>query len=185
MNRLAEYTQVTAELAEKLGVDRTKISLSTADTLTHQPKDVIPYKSNLKLEQMALGISRAQDYVRAVNIDDITPPVIFYDILEVSVVDLESKKSLKVTVLGPGGLREETVISVLVPRVGTVNELVTALSGKKTKLDTSRPDLLRFFEVTAGKITKEFSLDQPIDNVGDKNSTLYVEVSFIDILIYF
>ncbi|CAO3609348.1 unnamed protein product [Cunninghamella echinulata] len=175
MNRLAEYTQVTAELAEKLGVDRTKISLSTADTITHQPKDVIPYKSTLKLEQMALGMPRAKEYVRLVNIDDIQPPIIYYDILEVSVVDLESKKSLKVTVLGPGGLREETAVTVLVPRIGTVNDLVVALNGKKTKLDTSRPDLLRFFEVTAGKITKEFSLDQPIDNVGDKNSSLYVE----------
>ncbi|CAO3594348.1 unnamed protein product [Absidia cylindrospora] len=177
MDRHAGYTQVVHQLADKLEVEWTKIRLTSAHAATQQPKEVIPFRAHLQLNQMALGLARIHDYVHAVNIDDVLPhPIIFYEILDVSMADLESRKSLQVTLLGPGGLREETTTTVFVPTIGTVADVIPVLEQKKCKLDISRPDLLRFYEIMDGKISKEFTLDQPIDNVGDKRtSTLYIE----------
>ncbi|KAI8086603.1 uncharacterized protein BX664DRAFT_299394 [Halteromyces radiatus] len=175
-DRFADYTKVVQQLAEKLDVDWSKIRLTSAHAVSHQPKEVIPFRARLQLSQMAFGLPRAHDYVHAVNMESIAPlPVIYYEILDVSMADLESKKTLQLILLGPGGLREETTVAVFVPSIGTVTDIISALDSKKCKLDISQPELLRLYEVMDGKITKEFSLDQPIDNVGDKRATLYLE----------
>lgn len=179
LDRHAGYTQIVQQLGEQLDVDWTKIRLTSVHAVTQQPKDVIPFRSQLQLNQMIPGMARIHDYAHAVHLEDVVPlPVLFYEILEVSMADLESRKSLQVTLLGPGGLREESTMTVFVPTIGTVADIILAIDHKKAKLDFSKPQNLRLFEILDGKISKEFTLDQPIDNVGDKRiSTLYIEVS--------
>ncbi|KAI8073083.1 hypothetical protein BC940DRAFT_290503 [Gongronella butleri] len=179
LNREATYMQVVRELASKLedGINWINIRLTMANPLTEQPKEVIPFRTTIQLEEMARGMVRPQEYARAVSLDALTPlPLIYYEVLPVSVESLESQRALNVTMLGPGGIREETTVSVNVPRVGTVASIVPALvQSKKCKIEMTPPERLRFFESVGGRITKEFTLDQSIDNVSDNVSVLYVE----------
>ncbi|ORX43087.1 cysteine proteinase [Hesseltinella vesiculosa] len=177
LNREATYDQVARELGHKLGCVSSKIRLTTANPVTKQPKEVIHFRSNMQLEEMARGIFRAQEYAHAVTLETLTPiPLIYYEVLDVSMAVLENQRSLQVTLLGPGGIRDETTLTLNVPRVGSVSSLVPALvQSKKCKIDVSAPERLRFFESVGGRITKEFSLDQPIDNVSENVPILYIE----------
>ncbi|KAI8343131.1 hypothetical protein BC941DRAFT_410498 [Chlamydoabsidia padenii] len=177
LDRHTGYTHLAQQLGQALDVEWTKLRLTSAHAVTQQPKEVIPFRSQLQLHQMIPGMARIFDYVHAVHLEDVIPvPVIYYELLEVSMADLESRKSLQVTLLGPGGLREESTMTVFVPTIGVVADIIRAIDHKKAKLDFSKSENLRFYEIMDGKITKEFTLDQPIDNVGDKRvSTLYIE----------
>lgn len=126
---------------------------------------------------MAPGIPNATEYAHAVNIESVTRPVIYYEILDVSLVDLETKKSFKINTLYPT-LRDETPVEVLVQKNGVGKDLVQGIISK-SKFDTKDLDRIRVFEVVDGQIVTELSLDQPIDGLGAKvGATLYAEVRF-------
>jgi ubiquitin carboxyl-terminal hydrolase 7 len=57
-------------------------------------------------------------------------------------------------------------VDVLVPKVGTVDELVAALA-KKLEIDSDTEELIRIFEVNNNKIFKELSREMPVANLSD------------------
>lgn len=177
LDRRSTYLTVARELAKALEAEPTKLRFTTAHSLTKQPKDVLPYSARLTLEIMAPGIPNATEYAHAVNIESVTRPVIYYEILDVSLVDLETKKSFKINTLYPT-LRDETPVEVLVQKNGVGKDLVQGIISK-SKFDTKDLDRIRVFEVVDGQIVTELSLDQPIDGLGAKvGATLYAEVRF-------
>lgn len=177
LDRRSTYLTVARELAKAVDAEPTKLRFTTAHTLTRQPKDVLPYSSRLTLEMMAPGMPNAAEYAHAVSIESVTPPVIYYEVLDVSLVDLETKKSFKVNVLHPT-LRDETPVDVLVPKTGVGRDLIQAIVAK-SKLDTKDLEKIRVFEVVDGQIVTELSLDQPVDALSVKvGATLYAEVGY-------
>ncbi|KAF7729663.1 hypothetical protein EC973_004036 [Apophysomyces ossiformis] len=170
LNRRSTYYQVARELGKALGAEPTKIRFTTANSVTNKPKEVLPYSASLDLEQMAPMMPTSTEYAQALSLDSVRVPVVYYEILDYSIMDLETKRFMKIHVLGDT-LREEATLTVLVPKTGFVRDLAEEIQ-TKNKLD---PQQLRLYEVSEGKIVKEFSLDQPIDNVGDKLSVLYAE----------
>lgn len=175
LDRRASYNTVARELAKVLEADASKIRFTTANTVTKQPKDVISYASRLSLEAMTPSMLNALDYAHSVGLESIPPPILYYEVLDVNLADLETKKSLKISILHPT-LRDETSVNVLVPRTGSGRELFEALCAKG-KLENKSAEKIRVYEVVGGRITCELSMDQPIDDLGDKaGSALYAEV---------
>ncbi|KAG0193985.1 hypothetical protein DFQ28_002094 [Apophysomyces sp. BC1034] len=170
LDRRAGYYYVARELGKLVGAEPSRIRFSTANFMTNKPKDVLAYSPTMNIEQMVPSMLSAGEYAQAVSIESIRTPVVFYEVLDFSVADLETKRFIKVNLLGET-LRDEIQVTVLVPKTGFVRDLANVVQ-TKSKID---PEQLRLFEVTDGRIVKEFSLDQPIDNVGDKLSVLYAE----------
>lgn len=174
LDRRTNYNGVARELGKALGADPLKILFITANPITKQPKDPLPYTPRMALENMASSIPTAAEYAHAISLESIPQPVIYYDILDVNLADLESKKSIEVNVLYPS-LRDEVTVSVFVPRAGVAEDIIKALVSKG-KLDSKYSEHVRVYEAVDGKITTIFSRDQPIGNPGEKmGSVLYVE----------
>lgn len=67
----------------------------------------------------------------------------------------------------------QEIVEVLVPRNGTMSELLVALQKKANMDDESIRDM-RFFDVLGGKIKQEFREDYSVTNIPE-NSTIYAE----------
>jgi len=99
--------------------------------------------------------------------------VILYERLNVSIVELETKRSLQVIWMGVHN-KEEGTFNFLLPKTSVVHELAQQLS----KLVTLTPEgsgQIRVFEVTKdGKHQREFSTTDMIGNIHDL-AELYAE----------
>ncbi|RCH93495.1 hypothetical protein CU098_000880, partial [Rhizopus stolonifer] len=174
LNRTANYNMIATQLADELGVEATKIRFTSSHPITNQPRDIIPYKPTTRLQDMLLNLPKPQEYLQFVNFDHISPPMLYYEILDVDVADLESKRSIEVVIIGPT-LRKETKVNALVSRAGSVRQLLDQVI-TKGKMEIKDPDRIRLYEAIEGKVTKEFSLDQTVDNVAiEKSAIVYAE----------
>lgn len=177
LNRHSSYTAVAQELAKEIGANPNRIRFTSSHPITHQPREVIAYKPTAKLEEMMPNLPKPADYQQFVSFEKMNTPILFYETLEVDLADLESKRSIEVSVLGPT-LRKETKVTALVSRAGTVRQLLDQVIAK-SKMEVKDPAKIRLYEAVDSKLTKEFSLEQPVDNVAtEKNAIVYAEVSF-------
>ncbi|KAI8886846.1 cysteine proteinase [Backusella circina FSU 941] len=171
LDRTLPYSAVAARLASELNVEAGKIRLMT-DTDT--PAHLVQYKPDTKLEEMVPDLPVPEDYMQHNQFERVHMPTLYYEVLDINVADLESKRSIDVTVVGPT-LRQGTKVTALVSRVGTVQQLLEMIVAK-TKLDIKDPSLIRLFEVENGLVTKEFSPDQTVDSVAtEEDAMVYAE----------
>ncbi|KAI8991002.1 hypothetical protein BDF20DRAFT_903898 [Mycotypha africana] len=175
LDRTASYVTVAKSLADPLKVEASKIRFTNSYAVTHQPREVIHYKPGTRLEEM-VTLAKPQEYLQCANFDTSAPlSVMYYEVLDIDVADLETKRSMDVIVLGPT-LRKETKITVLLARTGSVRQLLEQIISKG-KMEVKDPARIRLYEAVDGKVTKEFSLDQTIDNVATtgKSTVVYAE----------
>ncbi|KAI8330654.1 hypothetical protein EDC96DRAFT_452112 [Choanephora cucurbitarum] len=174
LDRTSNYNAIAAQLASKIGVEHSKIRFTASHPITNQPREVIQYKPTVRLEEILSNLSKPQDYLQYVGFEHVNAPVLYYEVLDVDISDLESKRSIEVVVLG-SNLRKETKVSCLVSRAGSVGQLLDQII-VKGKMETKDPSKIRLFEAMDGKVTKEFSNDQTVDNVAcEKSAVVYAE----------
>jgi len=92
LSRKSTYDQVAAKLAEKLGVDPLHIQFTTTSSPSGLPKNTLKRSANLPLQEMLVP-----GHVHLGNQYN----VLFYEKLDMSIVELESKRLVKVTWIGP------------------------------------------------------------------------------------
>ncbi len=103
-----------------------------------------------------------------------TTTVILYEKLDVSIIELETKRSLKVTWTGMHN-KEEGTHSFLLPKTSMVHDLADHLA-KLVKLSSSGTGKIRIFEISKdGKTQKEFTGSEMIGNIPEPVE-LYAEV---------
>jgi ubiquitin carboxyl-terminal hydrolase 7 len=172
LDRTLPYSAVVARLASQLNVEAGKIRLmDDRDTPAH----LVQYKEDTPLEVMVSDLPSPEDYMHHIEFARVHTPIVYYEVLDINVADLESKRSIDVTVVGPT-LRQGTKVTALVSRIGTVKQLLETIIAK-AKLEIEDPSLIRLFEVENGLVTKEFSPDQTVDSVAtEENAMVYAEV---------
>jgi ubiquitin carboxyl-terminal hydrolase 7 len=103
-----------------------------------------------------------------------TTTVILYEKLDVSIIDLETKRSLRVVWTGIHN-KEEATHPFLVPKTSTVNDLADHIS-KLVTLTPSGSQKIRVFVISKdGKTQQEFPGFEMIGNTPDPVE-LYAEV---------
>lgn len=104
--------------------------------------------------------------------------VILYERLDVSIVELETKRSLKVIWTGVHN-KEESTHAFLLPKTSPVHELAEQLS-KLVTLSPNGSGKIRVFEVSKdGKHQREFSVTEMIGNIPEP-AELYAEEVPVD-----
>ncbi|KAF9432060.1 hypothetical protein BGZ76_011315 [Entomortierella beljakovae] len=164
LSRKSTYDQVATKLAEKLGTDPLHIQFTSASLQNGLPKAPIKRITNLQLHEML-----SPGYIHQGGLGQ---NVIYYEKLDISIVELESKQLLKVTWLGPT-LKDEAPHELLLPKTDTMGDVVDALL-RKVKLDPNGSQKLRMFGVFSGKMYKEYGPKDPIRNLHESLS-VYVE----------
>jgi len=101
------------------------------------------------------------------------PATILYELLDVSISELETKRSLKVVWTGINN-KEESTYPFLLPRTSNVNDLCNELA-KCVKLTPNGTNKIRVFQISKdGKRQEEYTGNEMIGNIHD-NTELFAE----------
>lgn len=167
LSKKMTYEQFSAKVGEHLGVDPTHLRFATVHSTTGKPKTWVKRGLQQNLQQIL-----TQQYTAYGSYSQHRNDALYYEVLETSLADYETKKIMKLTWL-PEGIAKEEPLEVLVPRNGLVDDIIIGTS-RKLKLDEATTQLLRVYEVAAGKIARELPRDFSVTTIGEF-TTLYVE----------
>ena len=152
------------KVAETLRHDPIMLRFTTTHAANGSPKAILKRSLNQSVAEII-----SPTYVSP------TTTIILYEKLDVSIVELETKRSLKVTWTGIHN-KEESTHSFLLPKTSMIHDLADHLLKQVTT--TNGSGKIRVFEVSKdGKTQKEFTNSEMIGNIPDPVE-LYAEVCF-------
>ncbi|KAH9981229.1 ubiquitin carboxyl-terminal hydrolase 5 [Lactifluus volemus] len=157
LSKKQTYDTMALKVAEHLRYDHIKLRFTTTHASNASPKAVLKRSLNQSIAEII-----APAYTSP------TTTVILYEKLDVSIVELETKRSLKVNWTGIHN-REETTHTFLLPKTSMVHELADHLSKQVTMSANGQGSgKIRVFEVSKdGKTQKEFTGSEMIGNIPD------------------
>lgn len=167
LSKKTTYDQLTVKVAEHLRVEASHLRFSTVNATTGRVK--APLRRALNQTLWTVLRPYPNSYSNSNQRDD----SLIYEVLEMSVTELESKKSLKLTFLSEGITREET-FDILVPKAGTIADLLIGLQ-KKIALPDEALQRIRVFEVQSSRVSREYDHDYSVVPILEHVS-LYAEV---------
>jgi ubiquitin carboxyl-terminal hydrolase 7 len=167
LSKKMTYDQFSAKVGERANADPTHIRYATINIQNNKPKNWVKRALNQNLQQILTSQYSAYSGYMTHRTDSL-----FYEVLETSLADYETKKLMKVVYL-PDGINKEELLEVLVPKNGIIADLTTGIA-RKLDLDQESADRLRVLEVHACKIHKELSSDLNVVGVNEF-TTLYCE----------
>ncbi|PGH27122.1 hypothetical protein AJ80_01078 [Polytolypa hystricis UAMH7299] len=166
LSRTMSYQQWSTKVGEHLKIDPTHLRFAPVAANTGKPRPFIKRTVNLNLLQILCNQYSAYGY-NAHRTD-----ALYYEILDASLSEYETKKLVKVNWLSDGIVKEE-MYEVLVAKNGHVSDLLLALQ-KKAKFEDETMQNLHVFEAYGGKIYKELPENFSVAGIADYVS-LYVE----------
>lgn len=162
------YDQVAAKVAEHLKVQPDHLRFSGVTASSGKPRTYVKRTTNLTLS--AILTPPYSGYATSMSMQ--SPDSLYYEVLELSLTELENKKIVKVNVLSEGITKEE-IVEVLVPKSGTVGDLLDALQ-KKLNLSEESIHNLRLIESHQSKIYRELTTDMSLTTINEF-VTIYAE----------
>lgn len=154
---------MSAKVGEHLRHDPIKLRFTTTNATTGAPKSILKRSLNQSIAEIM-----APSYANPAT------TVIMFEKLDVSIVELETKRSLKVTWTGIHN-KEEGIHSFLLPKTSMVHDLADNLA-KLVTLSSNGTFKIRIFEISKdGKTQKEFTGSEMIGNIPEPVD-LYAEV---------
>jgi ubiquitin carboxyl-terminal hydrolase 7 len=154
---------MSTKAGEYLRHDPIKLRFTTTHATNGSPKSILKRSLNQSIAEIM-----APSYINP------TTTIILYEKLDVSIVELETKRSLKVIWTGIHN-REEAVHAFLLPKTSMVHDLADYLA-KMVTLTPGGTGKIRVFEVSKDwKMQKEFTGSEMIGNIPEPVE-LYAEV---------
>ncbi|CAG8604518.1 507_t:CDS:10, partial [Dentiscutata heterogama] len=153
-----EFMMVANRVAIFLNTDPLKLRFSTAHQTSNAHKTVIKRTTTQTLSEMLQTTNPTGSVL------------LYYEMLDISIVELETKKFFKVYWLGTT-VKEEDVIDICLPKTAIVNQIFQIIINKLALKHTSR---IRLYDVLRHKLQKEYDISDPIDEI-EENMTLYAE----------
>jgi ubiquitin carboxyl-terminal hydrolase 7 len=146
---------MSSKAGEVLRHEPIKLRFTTTHPSNGQAKSVLKRSLNQSISEIM-----APSYINP------TTTVILYEKLDVSIVELETKRSLKVIWTGIHN-KEEAVFPFLLPKTSMVHDLADHIA-KGVTLSPIGSGKIRVFEVSKdGKTQKEFTGSEMIGNIPD------------------
>ncbi|KAF3138571.1 hypothetical protein TWF703_004619 [Orbilia oligospora] len=165
VNRRINYDQLANKVADHLSVPPTHLRFTTVAAHSGLPKTIIKRGNNsLSLAQMMQS-----SYMQQVSQD-----ALYYEILDMSLTELETKKLVKLNWISEGITKEEP-LEILVPKNGVVSDV---LEGVAQKVNVPEEDVekVHFWQAHGSKHHKDLALDHSVVGIQDF-ITLYGEVT--------
>ncbi|CAG8566428.1 7948_t:CDS:10 [Funneliformis caledonium] len=151
-----EFDLVAEQVAAHLRTDPLKLRFTTAHSTSGTPKNVIKRTTNQTLSEMLQAYLTPSSHL------------LFYEMLDISIVELETKKFFKVTWLG----NTEHKIDIRLQKNAVVNDILEEILKKVT---LSSPNArIRLYEVMNHRIQRECIGTEPIEKI-QEFMTLYAE----------
>jgi len=153
LSKKHNYDIMSQKAGEFLRHDPIKLRFTTTHVTNGSPKSVLKRSLNQSIAE-----------IMGTNYINPTTSVILYEKLDVSIVELETKRSLKIIWTGIHN-REEASHPFLLPKTSMVHDLADHLA-KEVTLTPGGTGKIRVFEVSKdGKTQKEFTGSEMIGNI--------------------
>ncbi|CAI6294669.1 unnamed protein product [Periconia digitata] len=163
LSKKMTYDQFSAKVAEHLGVDPTHLRFTTVNN-AGKPKLAVKYSHQGTLSSILF--SGPYNYAASTTQRS---DAMFYEVLDMSLKEMESRKAIKVVWL-PEGLSKEEVHTLMIPRTGSVADVVEALQQKCSLSDDIVADM-QVYEAHNCKWLKSLGSDFQVMGIPD-----YVQV---------
>ncbi|KAF9453207.1 cysteine proteinase [Macrolepiota fuliginosa MF-IS2] len=153
LSKKHNYDIMATKAGEQLHHDPIKLRFTTTNASNGGPRSVLRRSLNQSISEIM-----GPNYINP------STTVILYEKLDVSIVELETKRSLKVIWTGIHN-KEEAGHPFLLPKTSMVHELADHLS-KHVTLTPNGSHRIRIFEISKdGKMQKEFTGTEMIGNI--------------------
>ncbi|KAJ3333525.1 hypothetical protein HDU76_007055 [Blyttiomyces sp. JEL0837] len=160
LSKKMPYDLVIAKLADRLNADPNKIRLSTNATIAS--RQIIKKTPTLTLQDMLQA-----GFYNPLS----TPSVLYYEVLEVNIAELEIKRYLRITFVD-AQMQEHPPFTVLIMKNARASELIHLCQEKVKSIATSGD--LRLMEASGFRISKHFAEDDLVSTISD-SAMLYLE----------
>ncbi|KAF9236379.1 hypothetical protein BU15DRAFT_50174 [Melanogaster broomeanus] len=163
LSKKHNYDIMSQKAGEFLRHDPIKLRFTTTHVVNGSPKSIVKRSLNQSIAE-----------IMGTNYISPTTSVILYEKLDISIVELETKRSLKIIWRGIHN-REEASYPFLLPRTSMIHDLADHLA-KQVTLTPGGTGKIRVFEVSEdGKTQREFTGWEMIGNIPEPVE-LYAEV---------
>ena len=167
LSKIMSYDQVAQKVGQYLGVEPTHLRFSTVHATTNKPRQFVKRGPTQTLNSIFSPTYSAYGAVMNTRTD-----CLMYEVLDMPLSELETKKLVKISLLTEGITKEE-LVDVLVPKNGIVADLVAPLA-KKANLLEDFVENIRLYETHSGKIYKELQMDTGVQGFNEW-VTIYAE----------
>lgn len=156
-------------VGDYLKQDPLKLRFTSSNPSNNQPKSIV----KRALNQSVAEITQTNYYTQYPNV------IVYYELLDISIIELETKKSLKVIWTGRNN-KEESTMSYLLPKTYTFNDVAEHMT-KNMKIQPGGSGKIRIFDISqSGRSQREYTGSEMIGNLTDP-AELFAEVcSMID-----
>ena len=159
LSKKMTYEQFSTKVGDYLKVDPTHLRYATVNVTSNKPKLFVKRNLNQNLQQILSSQYSSYGYSNHRN------DALYYEVLETSLADYETKKIMKVIWLSEGITKEEP-LEILVAKSGNIGDLITGIQ-KKLNLDDKTAPLVRIYEEHGGKVYKELNEDVQVTGVNE------------------
>lgn len=156
------YDTLASKVAEHLtsvsatAVDRSFLRFTTVTQQSGKPRTIIKPQATLTVQNILLGGSGYGYGYQPAQ----APDQLYYEVLEMSLKDLEQRKNVKINWLS-NGITQETPYDILVPKQATFAEVREQLQ-KRAQIPDEIMGQIRFYEVHSGKVYKVLPLSHSV-----------------------
>jgi len=164
LSKKMTYAQFSSKVGEYLKTEPSFIRFTTVST-TGKSKTTVKYNVDTVLNNILFP----GPYNYAASATQ-RPDTLFYEILDISLVEMEQRKPVKITWL-PEGLSKEEEYTLMVPKNAQIADLLSALQ-KKASISNEIMSRVRVFESNMHKFAKLLQPEYGIMNVYEY-TTLY------------
>ncbi|RDW36722.1 hypothetical protein B0I73DRAFT_136668 [Yarrowia lipolytica] len=161
LSKKDSYDDVAAAVGDVLGHPGSHIRLYVTNS------DGSP-RASIKSNSGSLSAIISTNYVSSHN------PLLAYDILDMPLVELETKRNVQVVFLR-NGLSTDEKYSFLLPETGHVGDIVTSLKAQAKGLENVPPEAFKLWFFNNGRNTQYFSLHESLKRFPD-DTTLHAAV---------
>ncbi|KAK5993223.1 Deubiquitinating enzyme 15 [Cladobotryum mycophilum] len=160
LNSKITYDNLVERVGAHLEIPPTHIRLWTINATTSNPKAPVRRGTNPTLRQILSPIG--SNTLNSTQRND----AFYFEVLEMSLAELDTKKSIKVTLLSEGITKEDN-FDLLVPKTGTIEDVIQALIKKANITDEAEGDRIRVYETSSNRFYREPARDHPVLNLTD------------------
>ncbi|WVQ73689.1 hypothetical protein IAR50_003269 [Cryptococcus sp. DSM 104548] len=165
LSKKSTYEVMANRVGDYLKHDPLKLRFTSAHNQNGGPKNTV----KRGLNQSVADITQTSYYSQHSHI------VIYYELLDISIVELETKKSLKVIWTGVHN-KEETTHSFLLPKTHTFTDVAEQLS-KLVKLEAGGSGRIRIFDISqSGRSQREHTGAEMIGNLAEPTELFAEEI---------
>ncbi|CCF52859.1 hypothetical protein NDA11_006518 [Ustilago hordei] len=162
LSKKMTYDMMAAKAGERLKHDPFKLRFTTGNGPNGTPKTVLKRTANQTVNEIV-----SPSYIQG------QASLLYYELLDVSIIELETKRNLKIFWCGINN-KEDSVHQFLLPKTASIVEVTDQLA-KQVKLTPNGTGKVRLFEaILNGRQQREFNGVEMIGNIGE-NAELFAE----------